>query len=437
MIQNSFFEEKMLYKKCSIKHRSDGRYSCDVRIAFDDVSKKYIYKTIYGVDKNDVMMKRADFIHEKIKEQNGETETQELMQTEMEKWLYKTKFGSIKDNSFDRLEGIYLHQIRPNISELPHKKIKDIKSEDLKQLLEINLYRGYSYSTILKVYRFLSEFFKYQVQTEIISKNPMLSVQMYKKDFVLSTQERVREERDTAREKLNNGEDVSDKEFELACSTLRMEDKTEMRILTDEEIERLKNAANKRYANGKLVLKQAKYFIFILNTGIREGEAEGLCYSDIDFENKTLTVEHNIVITKKRDKTGRLVGGSKLSVSSPKSKKSKSTIPINDTAIKIIRELQSEEPAGYNGYIVHNNGRYINKRAFKKRFYNLLRQANIAPCGLHTLRHTFASKLYEATQGDNKLVSELIRHSSAAFTQETYIHLQEKYKNKVVRAFEI
>ena len=39
MIQNSFFEEKMLYKKCSIKHRSDGRYSCDVRIAFDDVSK--------------------------------------------------------------------------------------------------------------------------------------------------------------------------------------------------------------------------------------------------------------------------------------------------------------------------------------------------------------------------------------------------------------
>ena len=74
------------------------------------------------------MMKRADFIHEKIKEQNGETETQELMQTEMEKWLYKTKFGSIKDNSFDRLEGIYLHQIRPNISELPHKKIKDIKS---------------------------------------------------------------------------------------------------------------------------------------------------------------------------------------------------------------------------------------------------------------------------------------------------------------------
>ena len=39
MIQNSFFDEKMQYKKCSIKHRSDGRYSCDVRIAFDDVSK--------------------------------------------------------------------------------------------------------------------------------------------------------------------------------------------------------------------------------------------------------------------------------------------------------------------------------------------------------------------------------------------------------------
>lgn len=63
--------------------------------------------------------------------------------------------------------------------------------------------------------------------------------------------------------------------------------------------------------------------------------------------------------------------------------------------------------------------------------------ASVEDCGIHSLRHTFASKLYELTNGDSKLVSSLIRHSSVSFTEEIYIHLTQKYKHKVIANFNI
>lgn len=71
-----------------------------------------------------------------------------------------------------------------------------------------------------------------------------------------------------------------------------------IRFLTDEEIARMRDVAyngyflrwttrtGKQAQSGPWFLKQAKYFLFILNTGLRKGEATALKYSDIDFEQK-------------------------------------------------------------------------------------------------------------------------------------------------------
>ena len=66
-----------------------------------------------------------------------------------------------------------------------------------------------------------------------------------------------------------------------------------------------------------------------------------------------------------------------------------------------------------------------------------LKQAHVEHCGLHTLRHTFASKLFAATNGNAKLVSELVRHSSVSFTEDIYIHLIEQTKANVLEGFSI
>ena len=50
---------------------------------------------------------------------------------------------------------------------------------------------------------------------------------------------------------------------------------------------------------------------------------------------------------------------------------------------------------------------------------------------LNDLRHTFASKLIR--QGtDIKIVSELLGHSSVAFTYNTYVHLLDDQKENAV-----
>lgn len=121
-----------------------------------------------------------------------------------------------------------------------------------------------------------------------------------------------------------------------------------------------------------------------------------------------------------------------------KSDYSETVLPINQTAINIIKELQRNEPHGYNGYIIHNEkGRFINKRGFEKRWHNLCRLANIEQCGMHALRHTFASKIFELTGGDSKMASELLRHADVSFTQKTYIHLQQKFKQSFVQTIQI
>ena len=220
-------------------------------------------------------------------------------------------------------------------------------------------------------------------------------------------------------------------------SPLKCEDKEEMRFLDDDEIERLKAAAVKTFGNGKPCLKQAEFFIFMLNTGLRAGEALALKYSDFDYANRTVLVSENITSVKERDSNGRATGRRTVNKGETKTRRSTAVLSINQTAVDIIKRLQAQEPDGYNGYIIHNGDLTIEPQALEKRFYNLLRLAQIEKTSLHTLRHTCASKLYELTNGDTQFVSEMLRHESASFTAKTYIHLERKYKSKRMNHFAI
>ncbi len=446
MFEKREFKEKDIYEDYTISERKDGRFFARVRIGRDTNTQKYTYKSFYASNELDVKIKVREFIEGEISSQNTVKEKEEQFGNDIEHWLYKEKFGTVKPVSFDRLEQIYQNQIKPNIDDI---KTKNVTSEYCKNILNENLAKGYSYSTLLKIYRFLKEFFSTRTENGELLKNPMSGVKLYTKDFVLEYQKGVNEERKKAIKKKNSGADLSENEEALAFSKLKMNDKTEIRFLTDSEIEKIKNVAYNGYMiewktkNGKtaqsgpFVLKQSKYFLFILNTGIRKGEAVALKYSDIDFKKQTMTISRNTTTARKRDKNGKATGGFHSVEGTPKTKGSAATVPINSTAIEILKEMLAEEPKGYKGYIANENGKPISESALRKRFDNLLRQAKVEHCGIHSLRHTFASKLFEATNGNSKLVSELVRHSSVSFTEDIYIHLKEKYKEKTIANFSI
>ena len=441
MIIQIEFKEEMKYKNFKVTKKKDGRLFCRVPISFEidenGAKSHYKYKEIYGVDYNDIAFKRAVFLDEMIQATSEKKATDELFVSQAKEWLYCEKFGTVKGTSFDRLEGILLHQIIPAAETLQHFKLVDIDYKDIKTILKYNLDKGYSYSTLLKIYRFLNEFFQHNFLGGAISRNPVQQVKMYKKEYVAEQQAQFRQLRNELRLKAANNEFLTDKEQKIADSTLKCEDQTDIHFFSDSEIERLQNAAAMTFSNGKPCLKQAEFFIFMLNTGLRAGEALALKYSDFDYEKRTLTIRENITSSKERTSDGKATNRRSVKTGTTKTKSNMAILDINQKAIEIIRRLQAQEPQGYNGYIIHNGDKPIEPRALEKRFYNLLRLAKIEQTGLHTLRHTCASKLYELTNGDTKFVSEMLRHKSVSFTAQTYIHLERKYKQRRVNDFAI
>lgn len=285
----------------------------------------------------------------------------------------------------------------------------EITDNDINDVLKKLVEKGYSYNTVLKGYRLMKSYFKSRISKGTFHYNPMGDLKMFTKDYV-------------------------DK-----FSKKKSSSSEEIRILTDEEIDRIRNVCyngyslewekdGKKYKSKRQYLYQSKYFLFVLFTGLRGGEAIALKYKDIDCGNNTMAVTANITSSKKRDADGNAIGGIESKEGTPKTKSSKTTVPISNQAVKILLELLEDEPKGYSGYIAHNkDGTPLCESAFRKRFANLLRQSGVEHCGLHTLRHTFASKLYEKTK-DIQLVSKLMRHSKPSITQDIYVHITEQSK---------
>lgn len=439
------FTEADLYEKVTVT-RDRSRYKARVRIGYDPETKRYIYHAIYGADEVEVRARVYDYIRARIDGQAEQRETEALLSTDMSAWLYGEKHGSIKADSFDRLEQIYRYQIAPNIGGLQTAKATP---RDCKRVLDAALAQGYSYSTLLKVFRLLNEFFETRRKQGDLVRNPMDTIKMYSRDFILQHQAQLREARSDAREKQSAGKPMTETERALADSRLRMEDREEIRVLTDDEIARIRDVAYNGYwleftsrggkpvRSGPYLLKQARFFIFALNVGLRKGELMALKYSDADFDKKCISINRNRTVSRKRDSDGRATGGSIAVEGTPKTKRSMAVIPVSDAAIQILREMLAEEPEGYDGYVANDDGRPLVESAFRRRFDSLLRQAKVDHCGLHTLRHTFASKLFAATGGNAKLVSELVRHSSASFTEDIYVHILEGTKNNLISDFSI
>ena len=81
------------------------------------------------------------------------------------------------------------------------------------------------------------------------------------------------------------------------------------------------------------------------------------------------------------------------------------------------------------------NGKRITPRNIDRTFRSILKRCGIACTGVHSLRHTFASRLF-AKGVDVKTVSELLGHSDVGITYDTYIHLIQEQRITAVKAIE-
>ncbi len=405
------------YCRIEVENEDENKYTPDGK-------KKRKYKTISDTDEAMLKSKIRDY----FAEISSVTESREIFTKDIMRWL-KLEYLNVEDispNTFDRYEQILQFQLIPEAEKLEHKKLCDITAEDCKIMLK-NIRAATSESTCKKARTLLIAYFDDKVFDETIKKNPA----RYKK-------------RGSKRGKKSKITPPSPSGVENSV------------ILKDNEIEKIedviyngydiegKNSYGEFTAHNKV--PQGEFFVFMLNTGIRAGEAVALKYSDIDFKKGTMSINNNVIYAKNRNAEGEVTGGYTRIEGPPKTDESLATVRINKKAVEILKKMRTQEPKGYNGYILHDTRKSsekftaqnnISPHALYMRWQNVCKYAGIKPRGLHCLRHTCASRLFAVTQGNAVMVAELLRHSDVAFTEREYINIIKQYRESILKEFEI
>lgn len=105
---------------------------------------------------------------------------------------------------------------------------------------------------------------------------------------------------------------------------------------------------------------------------------------------------------------------------------------------EMIKELKkrNEEQGIESPYIVCNlNGDSFNDNNYRRDFRRFCERYDIPYRGIHTLRHTFASRLFRKGI-DVQTVSKLLGHNNPTITQNIYIHILEEQKAKAIEMFD-
>ena len=197
---------------------------------------------------------------------------------------------------------------------------------------------------------------------------------------------------------------------------LPRQNKKEMKALSPEQAG--------RFLEATIYSPHKALFSLLISSGVRPGEALGLKWDDVDFENKRIIVRRAL----------SSVSGGGWKLEEPKTSRSRRTIPLPLTTMKDLREHEKDqaaeklksEPGKYNdqGFVfAYKNGEPLTLRNLTRRHFKpLLEKAGLPDIRLYDLRHTCATLLLSA--GENpKVVSERLGHASVTLTLDTYSHV--------------
>ncbi len=366
--------------------------------------KRYFFYSGKNGRRRDVVQKMDDWrvMHNKEDFSSKKGTISQLM----DDWLITIKKPALKPTSYDRLESTVNCQIKPRIGIYTLDELTDTVIQ--KELLDEMKEDGLGVSSLKKAYNAIQEFLNYAVYKRYIPFNPMGLMKTPTVDG-----------------------------FEDADIDIEDENPDKVQPLTMEERNLLRQWAGYRWKREPHNLRYptAAGFILIMNTGMRMGEALALKWTDVDFEKSVIHVTKNLVIIKNREKTGpkqRIV-----IQNTPKTNKSRRDIPINKEALSALAILQRLKGTSDGGYVIHTStGDAMLPRSFQQSLDLLCKAAGIRKIGVHTLRHTYATRLYEKGI-DVKIISELLGHSSVDITYKIYIHIFEQTKRSAVQALDL
>ncbi|MDR3253898.1 MAG: site-specific integrase [Endomicrobium sp.] len=285
------------------------------------------------------------------------------------KWLEIYKKPKVQQSTYINICGIVKNYIIP---EFGHLKLSTVKRTDIQLLLNKNSDKSFSFLTKLRIY--INEMFENAERDELIRSNPAKYVEM---------------------------PDAK---------------KGKTRVLTDEEY----NAALEICQTHKAGL----WIMIMLKCGLRKGETIPLMWSDVDWENKILSV----------NKAVQFVKGKAIINNSTKTESGMRVVGIPDSVIKLMKPANPTDlifTGTETGTILNNRQilrlwnsfkRTLDIKLGAKTYRNKVIESKISGLRIHCLRHTCITRLI-LDGAEPKQVQIFSGHKDIATTLNIYTHI--------------
>lgn len=315
-----------------------------------------------------------------------------------EMWLNLKRV--LKPKTIESYDNRYRHQIKPFFENV---KISSVKKSDVVRFYYHLDDKGYSFQTIQQTHNVLKQVFDMAIEDRLLKFNPTSNAL-----------------KDLRKRAANEQEPVES-------------------LTVSEQKEFFNYIENHPYYRRNKLL-----FAFLVETGLRIGEALALQWSDIDFAENTIHIERTLLYIKRNEKCENII-------QSPKSKKSVRTIPMNHAARVALethrKQLQERGQKcrvkinGYNDFVfINTKGGVMTMSNINKELKRICSRHNEAVgvgvllphITCHKFRHTYATRMTE--NGMNlKVLQKLLGHSKADTTMNVYINTSMEYLQQEVQ----
>lgn len=172
---------------------------------------------------------------------------------------------------------------------------------------------------------------------------------------------------------------------------------------------------------------------FMIGTAVRCGEAIGLTWNDVDFKNKEITIDHQLIYKKSGGSYG-------FYVESPKTASGIRTIPMTNEVCKALVKQRNNQLSkgwrtnveidGYSDFVFSTKNKnpimpsVVNNILLNivNRYNSAAREIELPHISAHNLRHTGCTRMAEAGI-DPKVMQYIMGHSRISVTMEVYNHI--------------
>ena len=193
----------------------------------------------------------------------------------------------------------------------------------------------------------------------------------------------------------------------------------------------------------------------LIGTGMRIGECLGLRWQDLDFENRIIDINHNLVHCRVDD------SGNNYHINTPKTEAGCRRIPmISEVYEAFLEEFQiqqitgfcTQEIDGYSGFVfASSKGTVTLPSEVNNAIHSIIADYNKEETGrattekreplllpdisAHHLRHTFCTRFCE-NESNLKVIQSVMGHRDIQTTMDIYADCTEDKKKEVIKTIE-